>query len=170
MEYLSFKKLRGVYEQFLASFPTTLAQDLALLRGQERKNLSVRQYFGVVYRSEQKRILINQIKLVNIVSHILERLMKGMTLDFAVTRVFEHETKQDVIPNRKMLDNYLASLRRGLERNRVEYLKCEGLTEATMQQQHAHKRFVEYASSAELRRFEMKGYETMLARLLDAPL
>ena len=42
MEYLSFKKLKGVYEQFLASFPTTLAQDLALLRGEARKGLSVR--------------------------------------------------------------------------------------------------------------------------------
>ena len=29
---------------------------------------------------------------------------------------------------------------------------------------------MEYASTAELRRFEMKGYETMLSRLLDAPL
>lgn len=115
MEYLSFKKLKGVYEQFLASFPTTLAQDLALLRGEARKDLSVRQYMAVVYRSEQKRILVNQIKLVNLVTHILERLMKGMTLDFAVTRVFELESKQDVIPNRKMVDNYLSSLRRGLD-------------------------------------------------------
>jgi hypothetical protein len=37
--------------------------------------------------------LINQIKLVKIVMHILERMMKGMTLDFAVTRVFEFESK-----------------------------------------------------------------------------
>jgi len=58
--------------------------------------------------------------------------MKGMTLDFAVTRVFELETKQDVVPNRKMLDNYLNSLRKGLDKNRQEYLKCEGLTEAAM--------------------------------------
>lgn len=54
--------------------------------------------------------------------------MKGMTLDFAVTRVFEYESKQDVLPNRRMLDNYLTSLRKGLERNRVEYLKVEGIT------------------------------------------
>jgi len=66
--------------------------------------------------------LVNQIKLVNIVSHIIERLMKGMTLDSPVTRVFEFETKQDVLPNRRMLDNYLSSLRKGLDRNRVEYL------------------------------------------------
>ena len=54
--------------------------------------------------------------------------MKGMTMDFAVTRVFELETKQDVIPNRRMLDNYLTSLRKGLDRNRVEYLKIENQT------------------------------------------
>ena len=59
---------------------------------------------------------------MNIVSHIIERIMKGMTLDFACTRVFEYETKHDVLPNRRMLDNYLTSLRKGLERNRVEYL------------------------------------------------
>jgi hypothetical protein len=52
LEYLSFKKLRGVYEQFLASFSTTLAQDLEILRGPQRKELSIRQFFGVLYRSE----------------------------------------------------------------------------------------------------------------------
>jgi len=87
---------------------------LDLLRGEERKTLTVRQYFAVLYRSEQKRILVNQIKLVKVVIHILERLMKGMTLDFAVTRVFELESKQDFILNRKMIDNYLTSLQTGL--------------------------------------------------------
>ena len=114
LEYLSFKKLRNVYEQFLASFPTSLEEDLKLLRSEERKNLSTRQYFAVLYRSEQKRMLVNQIKLVNVVIHILERLMKGMTLDFAVTRVFEFEEKKDVPFNRKMISSYLDSLQRGL--------------------------------------------------------
>lgn len=93
LEYLSLKKLQGVYERFLESFPTTLAEDLEMLRGPERKNLSVRNYFAVLYRSEQKRILVNQIKLVKVTLHILERLMKGLTFDFAVTRVFDLETK-----------------------------------------------------------------------------
>lgn len=69
-----------------------------------------------------------------------------MTLDFAVTRVFEYESKQDVLPNRRMLDNYLSSLRKGLERNKVEYLQIEGITAEEMRQQHAQKRYVEYAS------------------------
>ena len=72
------------------------------------------QYFGLVYRSEMKKILINQINLIKIVLHILERLMKGMTLDFAVTRVFELESKKEFIVNRMMIDNYLTSLKNGL--------------------------------------------------------
>jgi len=59
LEYLSLKKLKIVYEQFLASFPTTLKEDLEILRGKERDDLNIRQYFAVLYRSEQKRILIN---------------------------------------------------------------------------------------------------------------
>lgn len=59
LEYLSLKKLRLIYEDFLKTFPTTLEEDLKILRGPQRKTLNVRQYFAVVYRSEQKRILIN---------------------------------------------------------------------------------------------------------------
>lgn len=123
LEYLSFKKLKSVYDQFLASFPTTLAQDLEMIRGEKRKDLNIRQYFAVMYRSEQKKMLNNQIRLVNIVIHILERLMKGMTLDFAVTRIFELESKKDLPLNRKMIHSYLESLRKGLEKNKLEYLK-----------------------------------------------
>ena len=68
----------------------------------------------MVYRTEMKKVLINQINLIKIVLHILERLMKGMTLDFAVTRVFELESKKEFIVNRMMIDNYLTSLKNGL--------------------------------------------------------
>ena len=63
-------------------------------------------------------MLNNQIRLVNIVIHILERLMKGMTLDFAVTRIFELESKKDMPLNRKMVNSYLESLRKGLDKNK----------------------------------------------------
>ena len=43
--------------------------------------------------------------------------MKGMTLDFAVTRVFELESKKEFIVNRMMIDNYLTSLKKGMEKN-----------------------------------------------------
>ena len=169
LEYLSFKKLLGVYERFLESFPTDLKRDLELLRGPERKNLSVRQYFAVLYRSEQKRILVNQIKLVKVVTHILERLMKGMTLDFAVTRVFELESKQDFVLNRKMIDNYLTSLKNGLQKNKEAYLKLHNLTEEQMQALDAATLDHGF-NQRRIRPTEVKGYEQMLSRMLEAPL
>ena len=39
-----------------------------------------------------------------------------------------------------------------------------------MSADHHEKRFVDYLGPSELRRFEMKGYEQMMVRLLDAPL
>jgi len=49
--------------------------------------------------------------------HILERLMKGLTLEFAVTRVFELESRQDHPINRLMMQSYLKSLEKGLKKN-----------------------------------------------------
>ena len=169
LEYLSLKKLKNVYEEFLKSFPTTLNEDMAILR-KERKDLTIRQYFAVLYRSEQKRILINQIKLVNITIHILERMMKGMTLDFAVTRIFELESKQDVIIHRKMIDSYLKSLKKGLDKNKGDYLQYNKISEADMLEENYQKRWVEHANSKDLRQFEVKGYDAMLSRILDVPL
>jgi len=65
---------------------------------------------GMVYRTEQKRVLINQIKLVKIVMQILERMMRGATLEFAVLRVHEFESAKDHVINRLMLKSYLNSL------------------------------------------------------------
>jgi hypothetical protein len=48
--------------------------------------------------------------------------MKGMTFDFAVTRVFELESKKEFVLNRMMIDNYLTSLQKGLQKNQEEYL------------------------------------------------
>ena len=59
----------------------------------KRSEMSYRVYFAITYRSEMKRVLINQVRLVKIMMHILERLMKGMTFEFALTRVFELESK-----------------------------------------------------------------------------
>ena len=56
MEYLSMQKLKSVYEEFLANFPTTLEQDMDMLRNQ-RAGMSVRKYFAVLYRSEHCKLL-----------------------------------------------------------------------------------------------------------------
>jgi hypothetical protein len=116
LEYISLQKLITVYQEFLESFPTTLKEDNRIMR-EDMAKLNGNKFFAVVYRSEMKKILINQINLIKIVLHILERLMKGMTLDFAVTRVFELESKKEFLVNRMMIDNYLTSLKKGLARN-----------------------------------------------------
>jgi hypothetical protein len=77
--------------------------------------------------------------------------MKGMTLDFAVTRIFELESKLDMPLNRKMINSYLESLRKGLEKNKLDYLKQNNLTEEQLRLQYAEKRFVEGANNSELR-------------------
>ena len=78
LEYLCLQKLKGIYENFLNSYPTSLKEDLALMRDKEESSKwSVRQYMAMVFRTEQKRILVNQIKLVKILMQILERIMRG---------------------------------------------------------------------------------------------
>ena len=84
----------------------------------------------MVFRTEQKRILINQILLVKILMHIIERLMRGMTFEFAVTRIFELESKKDHAVNRLMIDNYLTTLQLGLKRNEEDYYKVRGMDPA----------------------------------------
>jgi hypothetical protein len=74
------------------------------------KKLTYRQHMAMVYRTDQKRILINQIKLVKILMTIIERMMRGATLEFAVLRVHEYETAKDHIVNRIMLKSYLDNL------------------------------------------------------------
>lgn len=64
---------------------------------------------------------MNQITLVKIAMHILERLMKGLTLEFAVTRVFELESKMDHPINRLMLQTYLKKVEIGLKKNQKEH-------------------------------------------------
>ncbi len=60
LEYLSMQKLRKVYDDFLKSFATSLDYDMKILRDQlQVEKLTCRQYFAIVYRTEQKRILIN---------------------------------------------------------------------------------------------------------------
>ena len=88
---------------------------------EKRAELTSRQFMALMFRTEQKRILVNQIVLVKIAMHILERLMKGLTLEFAVTRVFELESKMDHPINRLMLQTYLKKVEIGLKKNQKEY-------------------------------------------------
>jgi len=131
-----------------------------------------------VYRSEMKKILINQINLIKIVIHIIERLMKGMTLDFAVTRVFELESKKEFIVNRMMIDNYLTSLKNGLAKNQREYLELhKGKNPSLTDDDQAKQDILEHQRALRLelpkvayRQFEVRGYDKMIERILEAPI
>ena len=59
--------------------------------------------------------------------HIIERLMKGMSFEFSVTRIFELESKKDHAINRLMVDNYLTSLQKGMNKNVAAYYKMRNL-------------------------------------------
>lgn len=48
---------------------------------------------------------------------IIERMMRGSTLEFAVLRVHDLESAKDHIVNRIMLKSYLDSLAKGLKSN-----------------------------------------------------
>jgi hypothetical protein len=111
-----------VYESFLNQFSTSLKEDLAMMRDPEQsKQWNHREYFSMVFRTEQKRVLINQIKLIKIMMHILERIMRGQTLEFAVLRVHELESKLDHPVNRMMLNSYIHALERGMKANSSQY-------------------------------------------------
>jgi hypothetical protein len=102
--------------------------------------------------------------------------MKGMTLDFAVTRVFELESKKEFIINRMMIDNYLTSLKKGLQKNQQEFVnlhKAEGDTDdvqAKMIMMENQRKLRMDLPRVAYRQFEVRGYDKMIERILEAPL
>lgn len=94
--------------------------------------------------------------------------MKGMTLEFAVTRVFELESKKEFVVNRLMINSYLTSLKKGLQKNTEDYLKDKNLTSEQLLQEQKELR-IELPKVA-YRQFEIKGYDKMIERVLEAPL
>ena len=95
--------------------------------------------------------------------------MKGFTLEFALERVIDLERNEDVRVNRMMIENYVKSLRKGLDKNKDSFLKINGISEEQLQKQHAAKRLEGGISAKKLRQFEVKGYEQMIGRMLDIP-
>ncbi len=107
--------------------------------------------------------------------------MKGLTLDFAVTRVFELESKKEFIVNRMMIDNYLTSLKKGLEKNQKEFFdgmnKNPEIKLTPEQEQQMKQDFMAQQRDLRLelpkvayRQFEVRGYDRMIERILEAPL
>ncbi len=69
---------------------------------------------AILYRLVNKKLLRGQIQLIDVACRVLERIMQGMTFEFAVTRVFELEEKKAFYINRVKMSNYLQNLLLGL--------------------------------------------------------
>ena len=92
-----------------------------------------------------------------------------MTLDFAVTRVFELETKKEFPVNRLMIDNYLSSLKRGMKKNEDEYFKVRNMDPESGKKLmiETQKKMMQDMSRVAYRQFEVKGYEKMIERIME---
>ena len=89
---------------------TTLEEDLAEL---EKKDLHYRKMFALVYRSENKKILENQIKLMNIAKIIIEK--KAMGVEDSEKLIEVEETPETFEFNRFALRKYLAEMNKNMK-------------------------------------------------------
>ena len=95
-----------------------------------------------------------------------------MTIEFAVTRIFELESRKDHPVNRLMIDNYLTSLKVGLKKNQEDYFKVRNMDPVKGKQlmMETQKNIMQDMNKIAFRQFEIKGYEQMLERMLHQPL
>ena len=93
-------------------------------------------------------------------------------MEFAVLRVHELESKQDHPVNRVMLANYLNGLQRGMQANAELYYVQRGLKkdegEELLREVQREMRFD--ISRQAYRQFEVRGYEKMMERIIEAPM
>ena len=101
--------------------------------------------------------------------HILERIMRGQTLEFAVLRVHELESKLDHPVNRMMLNNYLQSLDKGMKANASMYYKQRNLTndEGDELLKEVQRSMRYEVSKQKYRQNEVKGHEKMMLRIIE---
>jgi len=98
----------------LQSFPTTYEEDIEQLKTETR---GFNYHVALVYRSELKKLILNQIKALEILLHIIERLIEHKDFTTAVERVESLESEEDVKMNRKILQSYLHQLKHELDNN-----------------------------------------------------
>lgn len=103
---------------------------------------------------------------------IIERMMRGNTLEFAVLRVHELESAKDHVVNRIMLKSYLDSLSKGLKANTQAYYEQKGLDMETGEQllKEVQKEMRNDISKTAYKQFEIKGYERMISRIMQGSL
>ena len=98
--------------------------------------------------------------------------MKGMTFEFAVTRIFELESKKDHAINRLMIDNYLTALQRGMKKNVAAYYKMRGLDPEKGSEllRQTQREMMLSMNKVQYKQFEIKGYEQMIERIMQQPM
>jgi len=72
------------------------------------------------YRIEMKVAYKQQVKAAQIALTILKRIESLIPFEAACSRVFELESKDELIINRMVLSKYLNLLKRGIDKNKKE--------------------------------------------------
>ncbi|CAG9320948.1 unnamed protein product [Blepharisma stoltei] len=93
-------------KEYLDDFPTTLGEDLNLLE----QDLSINKYFAVVYRSEIKKILHNQISIVTTLHEAVSFINKGKSLQDYLNLVKTSENFLEIPSCYPSIENYLTNL------------------------------------------------------------
>ena len=89
---------------FQNSYQTNLEEDLALLSGE----LPIRKYFAVLYRSQMKEILKNQITYFTILRGVCGSVFDGSSVAEAKEKIFEGLENGDKV--RRALNDYLEEI------------------------------------------------------------
>ena len=96
-----------ILNEYLKKFRTSYEEDLKLMSG----DLELRKYFAVLYRSQVKEIILNQIKYMKIANEIIDR-NRSCPLPDCLGLVEQYETAEgnfylEISQNRKALESYL---------------------------------------------------------------
>ena len=101
--------MKSMYEKFIKdSFPTSIEEDMTILSTKSMdKSMTSHLYFALIYWMENKKLILNQIWLVEVALRIIERIVNGWTFEFAVMWVYELEEKKQFYLNRFRMAGFL---------------------------------------------------------------
>lgn len=101
-----------ILTKYLRNFRTTYEEDLSILN----EEIDLRKYFAVLFRSQVKEIILNQVKFLKIAKEIIQRLSEGKDFEASLGLVPETESETgkfylEYEENRRALRSYLEKLR-----------------------------------------------------------
>ena len=89
---------------FLNKFPTSYEEDLTLINS----NLPLRKYFAILYRSQVKEILLNQIQYITSARNIINRAFECRFVDAIKTELTNSSNPEKI---EYALHRYLTELK-----------------------------------------------------------